>query len=83
MLATVAMWELVREKLQLTDQMLLEKMEEIDLRDGSKDGKLAIAQSERWECPKCQRVNLPRFTLCIDCKNPGPNRPVPGPFEKA
>jgi hypothetical protein len=44
-----AMWELLRERTQLTDEMLLERMQEVDLRDGQRDGRIRAATST---CPR-------------------------------
>ncbi|MEM7254784.1 MAG: hypothetical protein AAF493_25510, partial [Pseudomonadota bacterium] len=39
-LAAQALWELLRDTTSLTDGDVFEKMEEIDLRDGRRDGKI-------------------------------------------
>jgi len=44
-LASHAMWEILSRSLGYTEKDLLLKMEEIDLRDGIKDGKLAAKNS--------------------------------------
>lgn len=48
--ANQALLELLQEKTQLTDEELRLKIEEVDLRDGRKDGKLSAAP---LICPKC------------------------------
>jgi hypothetical protein len=64
-LACVAMWELLREQTQLTDEQLLEKVREVDLRDGQLDGKISNKQLRR--CQQCDRVMSPRHARCIYC----------------
>jgi hypothetical protein len=59
-----AMWELVREQTSITDEMLLERMQEVDLRDGRRDGKLGSGTST---CPGCSRVNKARREVCVYC----------------
>ncbi|GAB1267641.1 hypothetical protein NBRC116493_08940 [Aurantivibrio infirmus] len=50
-LANQAMWELLSEKHGLTENDLLQKMNEVDLRDGKQDGK----------------ITKKRITACSDC----------------
>jgi len=64
MLATQAMWELVREHTGLTDTHLLAKMEEIDGRDGMQDQKIGV---EIIDCPHCGRKTNTRSGTCIYC----------------
>lgn len=49
-LACAAMWELLREKNGVSDNELIEKIKEIDMRDGNPDGKM-ISPTEK--CPEC------------------------------
>ena len=58
------MWELVRERDGLTDQMLLDRMREIDLRDGHADGKIT---SVPVTCPSCARLTGARTGRCVFC----------------
>jgi hypothetical protein len=59
-----AMWELLREQGNLTDEMLLRKMQEVDLRDGKRDGRMgALALA----CPACSRPNNARHERCVYC----------------
>jgi hypothetical protein len=76
-LACSAMWELVRERDGLTDQMLLDRMREIDLRDGHADGKIT---SVPVTCPSCARLTGARSGRCTFC---GATLPAPpSPFVK-
>ena len=59
-----ALWELVRERLDLTDEELKEKASEIDLREGNADGQQA---SEGRKCPQCGRVMYRRHAKCFYC----------------
>lgn len=64
-LASAAMWELLRDKFQLTDAELVAKIEEIDLRDGSRDHKM---KRESGVCPTCQRRVATKSRIrCIYC----------------
>jgi len=59
-----AMWELLREQTNLTDEKLMERMQEVDLRDGRRDGKIGPAIST---CPGCSRINKARREVCVYC----------------
>ena len=63
-LANQAMWELLRERNGLTDDDIIGKMEEIDLRDGSIDGKIGV---QVLDCPKCGRKTNSRRRTCVFC----------------
>lgn len=65
-LTCAALWELQREKGGFTDDELVAKIQEIDLRDGKLDGKMAKPAAE---CPSCQRVNNPSRQRCLYCGN--------------
>ena len=64
LLINEALWELIRDKLKLTEQDLNDKLYEIDMRDGQLDGK---NQRKIADCPKCQRKVSPRHPACIYC----------------
>jgi hypothetical protein len=64
MLSCQAMWELCREQSHLTDEMLMQRMQEVDLRDGKRDGRIGMQAST---CPACERPNNPRHECCIYC----------------
>ena len=59
-----ALWELVREKTDLTEKDIEEKMREIDLRDGRRDAKI---DGGRTECPACHRIAHTRQRACMYC----------------
>lgn len=59
-----AMWELLREREGFTDETLMQKMQEIDLRDGQADGKMTRTVVN---CPACSRINHCRHETCMYC----------------
>lgn len=59
-----AMWEMVRDKAGFTDAELEHKAEEIDLRDGQKDGKIG---GNAVTCPTCSRVSNAKHFKCLYC----------------
>ncbi len=59
-----ALWELVRDRLQLTDADLEMMARQVDLRDGVEDGKIT---EHAVRCPQCQRVCNSRHARCIYC----------------
>lgn len=63
-LACQAMWELLRDGTELTEEDLEKKMSEVDGRDGKCDGRIA---SQLLVCPACgQNTNSKRST-CLMC----------------
>ena len=71
-IACQALWEIVRNQSQMTDLVLLRKMEEIDLRDGRADGKIS---KTFVECPNCRRNNSSARKGCLYCGAPLPAGP--------
>ena len=63
-LVNMAVWSLVREQLELTEEQLAERVREIDLADGVEDGKVTPQVAK---CPKCGRVMSPRHKKCLYC----------------
>jgi hypothetical protein len=63
-LICMAMWELVSAKTDLTEDDLVAKVREIDLRDGVEDGKLKIQANQ---CPQCDRMMSRRHSRCLYC----------------
>ncbi len=64
LLVCMAMWSLLQERAELTEEDLLAKVKEIDLRDGVPDGKITTKVAK---CPKCNRVMSPRHNRCLYC----------------
>ncbi|HOH28465.1 MAG TPA: hypothetical protein PLC40_02215 [Candidatus Hydrogenedentes bacterium] len=63
-LLTQSLWELLRERLPLTEAELEKKVQEVDMRDGIADGKLG---RHPLRCPKCLRVSNSRHKRCLYC----------------
>jgi len=62
-----AMWTLLRDKLGVTDEELVTRVNDIDLSDGKLDGKV---RKTAVSCPKCNRTIARRFPKCIYCGQP-------------
>ena len=59
-----AMFELLEERTGLTDQDLVKKIAEVDLRDGKADGRITATAKP---CPSCGSMMSPRFNRCLFC----------------
>lgn len=59
-----ALWEILRKKLQLSDEELEQMAREIDLRDGREDGQMT---SQAVQCPSCRRINNSKRAKCLYC----------------
>jgi hypothetical protein len=68
-LGSMALAELLRDRLGVPQAEIDAKVQEIDLRDGSLDGKLT---REPPVCPGCQRTNSPQRKMCLYCGKPLP-----------
>jgi len=66
-LACQALWELLQECSDLTEEDLEKKMLEIDGRDGCVDGKIGVQQ---LDCPSCGRKTNSRRGSCVMCGAP-------------
>ncbi|MEK6797398.1 MAG: hypothetical protein AABZ12_00375 [Planctomycetota bacterium] len=73
LMACDAMWSIMREKLGVTDEELLKRIQELDLSDGRLDGKV---RRDANPCPGCGRPVSPRIPHCIYCGKPA----AQGPF---
>ncbi len=60
----MALWSLVREKTNLTDEGLAKRMQEIDLANGVQDGKITHGASI---CPQCNRPLSLKHHRCLYC----------------
>lgn len=63
-LACQALWEIVRSHHGLTDEVILQKIEEVDLRDGKIDGAIGASSIE---CPNCGRSARSTRRTCLYC----------------
>lgn len=68
-LATQAVWSFLKEKHNLDEQDLMQRMEELDLMDGRKDGRVA---PQVVTCPSCSRKMNSKNMKCMfcGCENP-------------
>ncbi len=62
-----ALWTILRDKLGVTEEELLNRITEIDLSNGALDGK---AKKVSVSCPKCGRTIARRFPNCMYCGQP-------------
>lgn len=62
-LVCMAMWKLLQEHTDLTEEDLMAKVGELDLMDGTPDGRLKQVK----RCTKCQRVLSPKHERCMYC----------------
>ncbi|MBB6428374.1 hypothetical protein HNQ40_000180 [Algisphaera agarilytica] len=64
-LVCMAMWSLLQDKTNLTEQDLLDRVQTIDLMDGQADGKATKVGVVK--CHKCSRPMSERHMRCIYC----------------
>jgi ribosomal protein L32 len=58
------MWELLRDNVGITDEQLVSKIREVDMRSGRLDGK---APEQPAECQSCSRTVNARHVVCLYC----------------
>lgn len=75
-LLNLAMWELIKERTQLTEADLVKRVAEIDLRDGVADGKITRTVKK---CKECGKVMSSRHSNCLYC---GAIDLAAGPFDE-
>ena len=63
-LVNMAMWSLIRQHTGLTEEDLMQRVQEIDLIDGRPDGKVT---RQVMRCQSCKRVMSPRHSKCLYC----------------
>jgi hypothetical protein len=63
-LACEAMWTILRDKLGVTDEQLIERINDVDLSDGQLDGKVRKTPAS---CPSCGRTISRKFPKCMYC----------------
>lgn len=63
-LAAQALWEILRARLEISEEDLLAKINEIDLRDGVQDQRMTPYVTN---CPNCNRVVNSKSARCIYC----------------
>jgi len=74
-LVSSAVWQLVRDRMGLTEEELADKIQELDLSDGVLDGKM---RRELRRCAACGRVLSKRHQTCMYC---GAEKLENGPFD--
>ncbi len=65
-LITMALWEVLNERLDLTESELRAKIEELDELDGRLDGRLRV-RPKPSPCSACGRPVLPSSITCAYC----------------
>ncbi len=68
-LANMAMWDLLKEHTSLTEENLIERMQDLDIADGSMDGKV---EQEPRMCIKCERRLPKHIQVCQYCSTYNP-----------
>lgn len=68
LMITEALWEMLKEQHGYTDEELTTRVQNIDLRDGVLDGKVAKGKVDT--CHSCKRKLSYRHTMCIYCGAP-------------
>ncbi|HEY3324655.1 MAG TPA: hypothetical protein VGP72_29655 [Planctomycetota bacterium] len=63
-LITQALWELLKQKLEVSDQELMEMVRSVDQLDGKIDGRYSKV---RANCPQCGRPVNASNNLCLYC----------------
>lgn len=75
-LAQSAMWAIIKERMKLSDQDLMDMMERIDMADGVRDGRMGRTMQV---CPSCKRRSAEHHDNCMYCGATfGPRSPFPG-----
>ena len=77
-LICMALWTLLKDATNLTDEQLAQRVKEIDLSDGRLDGKISHTVHN---CPKCNRVLSQKHKRCLYCGYELPQKES-GPFDE-
>ena len=64
LLTMEAMWTLLRERLQVTDEQLAQRIVDVDESDGVLDGRV---RRPLKSCPHCKKTIPGRFPRCLYC----------------
>ena len=64
-MVTEALWTILKDRIELDDDQLMDLISEIDLRENVRAG--VAAESEVLSCPNCGRNLSIRHTTCIFC----------------
>ena len=74
-LVCTSLWELLKERTDLSEEDLMNKVREVDLRDGTADGKITVGLQK---CHKCERTMSPKHRRCLYCGAEGLDKDVFG-----
>jgi hypothetical protein len=73
LMITEALWTMLKDQFEYTDAHLIQRITEIDARDGRVDGR--VSKSPPPACPKCQRPVSRRGAMCLYCGTTIPPEP--------
>jgi len=62
---TESLWSILKEHHGYTDDELIRRIHEIDMRDGRLDGK--VAKQPNPPCPQCGRTLMNKHSVCLYC----------------
>jgi len=65
LMITEALWMILKEQHGYTDDELINRIEQIDMRDGKLDGK--VATDGPVACPGCGRTMIGKRPVCLYC----------------
>ncbi len=68
LMITEALWLIIKENNLVSDDELVAKIREVDLRDGRLDGR--VAKQNNPDCPKCGRTVIGKHPVCLYCGSP-------------
>ncbi len=68
LMITEALWQICKEDHNYTDNELIRRVAEIDMRDGKLDGR--VKPTECHNCPHCQRKLAKHRPFCLYCGKP-------------
>ncbi len=62
---TEALWTILKDQHGYTDENLGQMIQDIDLRDGKLDGR--VAKQQNPSCPQCGRTLMGKHPVCLYC----------------
>lgn len=63
-----ALWDMLREQHGYSEDDLINRIAEIDMRDGQLDGRVAPAAP--LQCPNCHKTLMKKRPVCLYCGTP-------------
>ncbi|MFH0908888.1 MAG: zinc ribbon domain-containing protein [bacterium] len=73
LMITEALWSMMKDQFEYTDQHLVARITEIDAKDGKVDGRVASLPPQA--CPKCGRPSSRKRAICMYCGQAIPSEP--------